>query len=103
MAVQVHPTIDGKCKTWMDKRTKCLVFSFCGVENGNVGEAREMSEFVEELRYNQKILKPEGINLPASPPACHLAGIQDAPCLVQQNNLAASQSQPKVSFPNNIH
>lgn len=58
VSVQVHPAIDGTCKTCRDKRTKCLVFSFCGVENGN-----------GELRYFQQILTPERINLPA--------GIQD--------------------------
>lgn len=46
--------------------------------------------------WNQR----ESICLPA---ACHLAGIHDTPRFIQQNNLAASQSQPKVSFPNNIH
>ncbi|KAF3860203.1 hypothetical protein F7725_000458 [Dissostichus mawsoni] len=53
----------GKCKIWGDKRTKCLVFSFCGVET-----QRGTDCCMGELRFSQQILKPERLDLFASLP-----------------------------------
>ena len=110
----MRPAIDRKCKIWIDKRAKCLVFSVCGVENGNDREMRDVVGFIG--KQIQQILKPEG-----NQAGCQHSGwegIRHTPLklfsifinhqsdLIQRNDVAAWKSQPKafeVSFPGNIH